>query len=86
VARDQPGPEQPDQPRPDIRAVPHLIAAISIFVTVAAPAAAQINPFVRYPMTHEDRQLIDAASMKLYKTDNPQTCRNGVSTFALWIS
>jgi surface antigen len=48
-------------------------AAIAI-LTMTTPASAQINPFGRYeqPITDDDLKLIEAASTKLYKTDNPQ--------------
>jgi surface antigen len=54
------------------RAASYLIAAISI-LTVAAPATAQINPFGHdQRITHEDLELIESASAKLYQTDSPQ--------------
>jgi surface antigen len=55
-----------------IRASLYLVAAISI-LTVTAPASAQINPFSRdQRITPEDLQLIESASLKLYKTDSPK--------------
>jgi surface antigen len=57
-----------------MRTVSCVLAALTVLV-VSSSASAQINPFGRPSgerVTKEDLQLIDAASSKLYKTDNPQ--------------
>ena len=51
-----------------------VFAAVAV-LSLGAPAFAQINPFARGSggsVTGDDLKLIDAASSKLYKTDNPQ--------------
>jgi surface antigen len=57
-----------------MRAALCALAVASIFVFESS-ASAQINPFARSSggsVTKDDLQFIEAASSKLYKTDNPQ--------------
>lgn len=49
--------------------------SVTSILVIDAPAVAQINPFARANggrVTNGELQLIEAASSKLYKTDNPQ--------------
>ena len=57
-----------------MRTVSGVVAAAAILV-LSSSAFAQINPFARSSggdITGDDLKLIDAASSKLYKTDNPK--------------